>query len=149
MLVYYFNVSVITRVPILFCLGDGSPEHVVDYHGYQNNIPAGLIQARNTDYGCYSDGSVTTLSEAIVEDYCRICDMSCLDSEQLEFHMKSVHCDEFSHFCFKCGKGFKSYSGLYDHQRLHHGAGPVCSFCGKNFSRKAHLKLHIKVHHSS
>ncbi|XP_069132893.1 myoneurin-like isoform X17 [Argopecten irradians] len=80
---------------------------------------------------------------------CRICGASAVNRKQLGEHLVAHHSVEYLHFCVMCGKGFKSYSGYYDHQRTYHGTGPVCPVCGKCFARHSHLQHHINNSHKT
>lgn len=56
------------------------------------------------------------------------------------------------YFCDTCTKSYRSYQGLYEHQRFKCGKKPTygCPYCSKMCYRKGDLKAHIvscrKVH---
>ncbi|XP_021368282.1 myoneurin-like isoform X13 [Mizuhopecten yessoensis] len=80
---------------------------------------------------------------------CRVCKTVCQTAEQLKVHLIQVHNNAFKHFCFECGRAFKSYSSFNSHNRLFHRADIdclVCSMCCKVYSNKSHLEMHLKSH---
>ncbi|XP_021368296.1 zinc finger protein Gfi-1-like isoform X26 [Mizuhopecten yessoensis] len=78
---------------------------------------------------------------------CSICDNAFENKDLLSQHLLETHSDEFYHFCFECGKGFKSYSGINDHRKTYHGMGDhKCDICAKSFSCNSRLLVHKKSH---
>jgi len=80
---------------------------------------------------------------------CQICQTISENQSALVEHMHLHHREEFSFFCYQCGKGFKSYSGLHDHQKTYHVSGknvPTCEICGKVFARNSRLIIHKRSH---
>ncbi|XP_033753467.1 myoneurin-like isoform X19 [Pecten maximus] len=80
---------------------------------------------------------------------CRVCLMNCESLQHLTRHMLQAHGDSFTHFCFECGRAFKSYSTFNAHERMLHRANrncPVCSFCGKIFPYESQLQIHSRKH---
>lgn len=87
-------------------------------------------------------------SHGNVDWRCRVCWLDCRDMGQLRIHLQSVH-SQYKHFCYMCGRAFKSYSSLNAHNRLFHRPGsscPVCKICGKIYAYESHLKIHSKKH---
>lgn len=81
---------------------------------------------------------------------CQICQLICVDQPALSEHLLSVHVDTYPYFCFDCGKGFKTQSGLDAHMGSRHGLGKqcfTCEICKKSFSRACNLNTH-KLSHS-
>jgi len=70
--------------------------------------------------------------------------------DMLREHLTVIHGNEFSIFCYDCGKGFKSISGLNNHIKLNHNDGTTtqfkCEKCGKCFARKSSLTTHMITH---
>ena len=54
-------------------------------------------------------------------------------SSLLSDHMIKEQSQDYVHFCFKCGKGYKSSMGAQLHQQVHDGNVCECSECGKQF----------------
>lgn len=49
------------------------------------------------------------------------------------------------HVCATCGKSYKYYEGLYDHQRFQCGKEPTfaCPYCPKKCHMKGNLLTHV------
>ncbi|XP_021368279.1 zinc finger protein 37-like isoform X10 [Mizuhopecten yessoensis] len=81
---------------------------------------------------------------------CRICEnLSFPTPQSLKDHLIQNHGQEFTHFCFQCGKGFKSDAGIKDHQKVYHVSSlecPVCEVCGKSFALRNRLVVHMRSH---
>ncbi|XP_021368291.1 myoneurin-like isoform X21 [Mizuhopecten yessoensis] len=80
---------------------------------------------------------------------CRVCLMNCQNLQHLTRHMVQAHTDNYTHFCFECGRAFKSYSTFNAHERMLHRANrncPVCSVCGKTFPYESQLQIHARKH---
>ncbi|XP_069132910.1 zinc finger protein 37-like isoform X6 [Argopecten irradians] len=81
---------------------------------------------------------------------CRICEiLPFATQENLKDHLLQHHGQEFTHFCFECGKGFKSDAGIKDHQKVYHVTSlecPVCEVCGKSFALRNRLVVHMRSH---
>ncbi|XP_021368283.1 zinc finger and BTB domain-containing protein 49-like isoform X14 [Mizuhopecten yessoensis] len=81
--------------------------------------------------------------------FCNVCLTDCGTSKGLKTHLVQVHGHQYNHFCFECGRAFRSYSCFNSHSRLFHRADivcPVCSICCKVYSNESHLKTHLKTH---
>ncbi|XP_021368271.1 protein sister of odd and bowel-like isoform X4 [Mizuhopecten yessoensis] len=79
---------------------------------------------------------------------CGICRHSIPDRNVLRQHLLQ-HSTEFTHFCYPCGKGFKSYTGHYRHEKLFHRPqtnNPKCQICGRQFPDDSSLKIHYRRH---
>ncbi|XP_033753450.1 zinc finger protein 768-like isoform X5 [Pecten maximus] len=79
---------------------------------------------------------------------CGICRYSLSDRSVLRQHLLQ-HSNEFTHFCYPCGKGFKSYTGHYRHEKLFHRPqtnNPKCQICGRQFPDDSSLKIHYRRH---
>ncbi|XP_060086413.1 protein sister of odd and bowel-like isoform X5 [Ylistrum balloti] len=79
---------------------------------------------------------------------CGICRHSLPDRSVLRQHLLQ-HSNEFTHFCYPCGKGFKSYTGHYRHEKLFHRPqtnNPKCQICGRQFPDDSSLKIHYRRH---
>ncbi|XP_065563385.1 zinc finger protein OZF-like isoform X2 [Artemia franciscana] len=58
-----------------------------------------------------------------------------IESEHRPFH------------CSFCGKGFKLFSNMKCHERIHLGQRPFkCSYCFKTFTTSSNLKVHERLH---
>ncbi|XP_069132925.1 zinc finger protein 37-like isoform X19 [Argopecten irradians] len=82
---------------------------------------------------------------------CRVCLINCENLQLLTRHMLQAHGDNFTHFCFECGRAFKSYSTFNAHERMLHRANkncPVCPVCGKVFPYESQLQIHSRKHSS-
>jgi len=80
------------------------------------------------------------------------CGMCCLvfpDRQLLVNHLVTEHKKNASHFCYTCGKGFKTVKGFKNHQTLFHNLDksiPSCECCGKRFMNQSSLKVHYRSH---
>lgn len=80
---------------------------------------------------------------------CSLCRVDFDTQEILKTHMNLKHGSNFKHFCYECGRAFKSYPSFNSHDRLFHRTDtkcPVCDICGKIFPFESSLKLHFKKH---
>ncbi|XP_060086419.1 myoneurin-like isoform X10 [Ylistrum balloti] len=80
---------------------------------------------------------------------CRVCLMNCENLQHLTRHMLQAHGENFTHFCFECGRAFKSYSTFNAHERMLHRVNkncPVCPVCGKIFPYESQLQIHSRKH---
>ncbi|XP_069132931.1 zinc finger protein 37-like isoform X25 [Argopecten irradians] len=80
---------------------------------------------------------------------CEICHTIYAESFEQRSHMIHVHGLEFKHFCFECGRGFRSYPSFNNHNRLFHRRGlqcPICPICRKIYPFQHFLDNHIKKH---
>jgi len=85
----------------------------------------------------------------VIYPRCEICALPFHDKETLKQHMLSIHGRNYPQFCFDCGKGFKSYPGLYKHNKMFHNEGedcPACHICGRAFPYKSSLERHMNSH---
>ncbi|GAA39249.2 zinc finger and BTB domain-containing protein 49 [Clonorchis sinensis] len=96
---------------------------------------------------------------------CNICEKTYKESFNLVRHMRKTHVDEFlpprrsssaqihasdeaGNPCPECGKQFKNWKTMRQHQKtIHLEAVHVCVKCGISFSRELHLKKHIRTMH--
>ncbi|XP_033753469.1 hypermethylated in cancer 2 protein-like isoform X21 [Pecten maximus] len=80
---------------------------------------------------------------------CEVCHTIFADSYQQKSHMMQVHGQEFKHFCFECGRGFRSYPSFNNHNRLFHRPDlqcPICHICRKIYPFQNFLDNHYKKH---
>lgn len=80
---------------------------------------------------------------------CRVCQTLFSSKTELKVHLLDVHGHEFKHFCFECGRGFRTYISSNSHSRLFHRpeiSCPVCPICGKTYVFESHLQTHLKKH---
>ncbi|XP_021368299.1 zinc finger and BTB domain-containing protein 49-like isoform X29 [Mizuhopecten yessoensis] len=84
------------------------------------------------------------------EEYtCEVCHTEYADSYQQKTHMMQTHGQEFKHFCFECGRGFRSYPSFNNHKRLFHRPDlqcPICDICRKIYPFQNTLDNHYKKH---
>lgn len=87
----------------------------------------------------------------IDEWHCRVCQMDCGTADQLREHLLQNHGNEYTHFCFQCGRAFMSYSTYNAHGRMFHRKNkscPMCPICGKAYPYESQLQIHLKKHSS-
>ncbi|XP_060086429.1 protein sister of odd and bowel-like isoform X19 [Ylistrum balloti] len=80
---------------------------------------------------------------------CEVCHTEFVDSYQQKSHMMQMHGQEFKHFCFECGRGFRSYPSFNNHKRLFHRPDlqcPICDICRKIYPFQNTLDNHYKKH---
>lgn len=96
-----------------------------------------------------SDGLPFLSGTYSIPGQCKICSLRCEDLTSLEKHMHEVHKDDFVGFCVECGKGFRSWSGLHLHRKMHESDSqslPTCHICGKQFASNSRLVYHSRSH---
>ncbi|XP_021368307.1 myoneurin-like isoform X36 [Mizuhopecten yessoensis] len=84
------------------------------------------------------------------EEYtCEVCHTKYADCIQQKSHILQMHGQEFKHFCFACGRGFRSYPCFNKHKRLFHRPDlqcPICDICRKIYPFQNTLDYHYKKH---
>lgn len=76
---------------------------------------------------------------------CSCCYFTCDSFLELNSHIEQCH----RYSCKICEKTFSTGSGLYSHNRMHHGTGTdllECKICGKKCLSKARLQIHERSH---
>ncbi|XP_069132915.1 myoneurin-like isoform X11 [Argopecten irradians] len=85
-----------------------------------------------------------------IDDFtCNVCLADLGSSADLKTHLVNAHGHQYSHFCFECGRAFRSYSSYNAHNRLFHRPDVerhVCKICCKIYCNESHLKTHLKSH---
>lgn len=76
---------------------------------------------------------------------CPICQKK-FDPDYFKHHIQNVHTSERKFICDICDDGFKSYTLLRYHKRLHLERKFPCTICTKKFIRSIDLKVHMRTH---
>lgn len=84
---------------------------------------------------------------------CRICGKQQRNGRKLQLHYEQEHPDasEGTFACGTCGKRFRRFDVMRDHERKTHSKNLFiypCEVCGRMFSRKSSASLHLRKKHS-
>ena len=78
---------------------------------------------------------------------CTYCGKRFTDSGSRKYHEGTHLKQRPTNFkCKFCGRGYKTYVGVYLHERIHTGKTFKCSYCNKDFNAKTHLTRHLWIH---
>ena len=78
---------------------------------------------------------------------CTYCGKRFTDSGSRKYHEGTHLKQRPTNFkCKFCGRGYKTYVGVYLHERIHTGKTFKCSYCNKEFNAKTHLTRHQWIH---
>lgn len=78
---------------------------------------------------------------------CEYCYFSCTTNDELKRHQKEMH----KYVCEICKQTYTSRSGIYTHNKVHHGAADKlckCQICGKPYGSISRLRIHEQCHTS-
>lgn len=124
-------------ISLLFCVGMDGASSAVPHDTTTTEMSDRLLALSGRSYSSAANFQ------------CKICSQCCTSQPDLESHLYDEHKDDFVGFCVECGKGFRSFSGLNYHKKMHESDSvtlPTCGVCGKQFPSRSRLVYHERSH---